>query len=47
MLRLASDHPDEAEIAAGIDERLTAENVGREVDYLDEHPRFEEPYGWA
>ncbi|TKX74164.1 DUF2891 domain-containing protein [Halorubrum sp. GN11_10-6_MGM] len=46
-LRLASDHPDEAEIAAGIDERLTPENVAREVDYLDENPGFEEPYGWS
>ena len=46
-LRLAADHPDEAEIAAGIDERLTPENVAREVDYLDENPGFEEPYGWS
>ncbi|SDF44793.1 Protein of unknown function [Halorubrum xinjiangense] len=46
-LRLAADHPDEAEIAAGIDERLTPGNVAREVDYLDENPGFEEPYGWS
>ncbi|TKX45391.1 MULTISPECIES: DUF2891 domain-containing protein [unclassified Halorubrum] len=46
-LRLAPDHPNEAEIAAGVDERLTPENVAREVDYLDENPGFEEPYGWS
>ena len=46
-LRLAPRHPDESEIAASVDERLTPENVAREVAYLDENPGFEEPYGWS
>ncbi|TKX53317.1 DUF2891 domain-containing protein [Halorubrum sp. SP3] len=44
-LRLVPSHPNEAEIAAGIEGRLTPENVAREVAYLDENPGFEEPYG--
>ncbi|OYR68563.1 DUF2891 family protein, partial [Halorubrum ezzemoulense] len=46
-LRLVPHHPDEADIAAGIDERLAPESVASEVAYLDENPGFEEPYGWA
>ena len=46
-LRLARDHPDEAAITESVDERLTPGNVAREVEYLDEHPGFEEPYGWS
>jgi hypothetical protein len=46
-LRLARDHPDEAAITESVDERLTPGNVAREVEYLDENPGFEEPYGWS
>ncbi|MFO8115294.1 MAG: DUF2891 domain-containing protein [Halorubrum sp.] len=46
-LRLVPDHPDEAAIAGGVDERLTPANVASEVDYIDENPGFEEPYGWS
>jgi hypothetical protein len=46
-LRLVPDHPDEAAIAERVDERLTPENVASEVEYLDENPGFEEPYGWS
>jgi hypothetical protein len=46
-LRLAPDHPDGTEITESVDERLTPEHVAREVEYLDENPGFEEPYGWS
>ncbi|QAU13861.1 DUF2891 domain-containing protein [Halorubrum sp. BOL3-1] len=46
-LRLVPNHPDGTEIAAGVDERVTPEGVASEVDYLDENPGFEEPYGWS
>jgi len=44
-LRLVPEHPDAAAITGRIDERLTPENVAREVDYFEENPGFEEPYG--
>jgi hypothetical protein len=47
QLRLFEDHPDEAAITRSIAERFTAANVEREVEYLDGHPSFEKPYGWA
>ncbi|WP_144796749.1 DUF2891 domain-containing protein [Halorubrum depositum] len=47
LLRLVPDHPDEPAIAAEIEGRLTPERVAGEVEYLDEHPGFEEPYGWS
>jgi len=47
LLRVAPDHPDEEAIATAVDERLTPEHVAGEVDYLDENPGFEEPYGWS
>jgi hypothetical protein len=45
--RLVDDHPREDEIRAALDARLTPDNVAAEVDYLDEHPGFERPYGWG
>ncbi|OYR41660.1 hypothetical protein DJ82_04425 [Halorubrum sp. Ib24] len=47
LLRVASDHPDEGEIATVVDGRLTPEHVAGEVEYLDANPSFEEPYGWS
>lgn len=47
QLRLFEDHPDEAAITERIDARLTPENVAGEVAYFEEHPSFEQPYGWA
>lgn len=47
QLRLFADHPAAAEIEDCIDARLTAENVEREVAYLDANRTFERPYGWA
>ncbi len=47
QLRLFEEHPDEAAIVGSISERFTAENVEREIAYLDDHPSFEKPYGWA
>jgi hypothetical protein len=46
-LRLFDDHPREAAIVAGIDDRLTPENVRQEAEYLAANPAFEKPYGWA
>lgn len=47
LLRLVPDHPDEAAIETEIEGRLTPEGVADEVEYLDENPGFEEPYGWS
>ncbi len=47
LLRLFDDHPDESRIREGIDERLTAENVERELERFEDDPTFEKPYGWA
>ena len=47
QLRLFDSHPRRAEIIATIDDRFTAENVDREIDYLKANPTFERPYGWA
>lgn len=47
QLRLFDDHPAAAEIAASIDDRFSAENIAREVEYLEENESFEKPYGWA
>ena len=47
QLRLFEDHPDEAAVVESVTGRFTAENVEREVEYLDDHPSFEEPYGWG
>ena len=47
QLRLFDDHPAEDVIVESIDARLTPENVAGEVDYFDENPTFEQPYGWA
>ena len=47
QLRLAERHPREDEITESIDARLTPENVAEEVTYFEEHPGFEQPYGWA
>ncbi|MFC7096221.1 DUF2891 domain-containing protein [Halobaculum marinum] len=46
-LRLFDDHPERDRIVAGIDARLTLENVAREVAFFDDHETFERPYGWA
>ena len=46
-LRLVPDHPDGTAITEVVGERLTPANVAGEVDYLDENPGFEEPYGWS
>ncbi|MHC3437250.1 DUF2891 domain-containing protein [Natrialbaceae archaeon A-gly3] len=46
-LRLFDDHPREAEIVECIDRRLTPENAEREVNYFEENPTFEKPYGWS
>jgi hypothetical protein len=47
LCRCVDDHPDEADIRAGIDDRLTDAGVAREVEYLDANPSFEKPYGWG
>lgn len=47
QLRLFDDHPDKAEIVDILDERLTDGNVAGEVAYLNDHPSFENPYGWG
>ncbi len=47
QLRLFDDHPAESEIRARIDARFTTENIEREVEYLEDNPSFEKPYGWA
>jgi hypothetical protein len=47
LCRCVADHPDEADIRASIDERLTDAGVAREVEYLDANPSFEKPYGWG
>ncbi|MDZ5811241.1 DUF2891 family protein, partial [Halorubrum sp. AD140] len=44
-LRLVPDHPDEAAITESVDDRLTPANIASEVEYLNENPGFEEPYG--
>jgi hypothetical protein len=46
-LRLFADHPDRETVVAGFEERLTAENVEREVASFEDNPTFERPYGWA
>jgi hypothetical protein len=35
------------EIRAGLDRTLTADNLVAEARYLEAHPGFERPYGWA
>lgn len=35
------------ELAGAIEARLTPENIAVEVAYLQAHPLFERPYGWA
>lgn len=47
QLRLAEDHPEERAIVESIDDRLTPENVEKEVAYFEDNPAFEQPYGWA
>ncbi|SFR58551.1 DUF2891 domain-containing protein [Halogeometricum limi] len=47
QLRLFDDHPSRTEIVRSIDARLTPENVATEVEWFEEHPTFEKPYGWA
>ncbi|MCO8242723.1 MULTISPECIES: DUF2891 domain-containing protein [unclassified Haladaptatus] len=47
QLRLFDDHPAESEIRARIDARFTPENIEREVEYFEDNPSFEKPYGWA
>ncbi|MFB6234396.1 MAG: DUF2891 domain-containing protein [Halopenitus sp.] len=47
QLRLFEDHPNRSDIVESIDERLTPENIEREVAYFEEHGSFEKPYGWA
>ena len=47
QLRLFDDHPKESEIRETIGERLTPENVRREIEQFEEKPTFEKPYGWA
>ncbi len=36
-----------AEVYAAADSLLTAETLGGELEYLQLHPSFERPYGWA
>lgn len=36
-----------ARVTEVLDARLTAANIAREVAYLEAHPGFERPYGWA
>jgi hypothetical protein len=50
LLRVASRYPDLADVEAldaSFARRITPDNVEVEVRYLDEHPWFERPYGWA
>lgn len=47
QLRLFDDHPVADDVVSSLARRFTAENVEREVDYLDENESFEKPYGWA
>lgn len=47
QLRLVDDHPNETEIVRSIDARLTPANVETEIEYFDDNPAFEKPYGWA
>ncbi|WP_380676337.1 DUF2891 domain-containing protein [Salinigranum sp. GCM10025319] len=47
QLRLFDDHPDEAAVVESVTSRFTTANVEREVQYLDDHPSFEKPYGWG
>lgn len=47
QLRLFDNHPDEREITACIDSRLTEANISQEVAYIEANPSFEKPYGWG
>ncbi|MXR51271.1 DUF2891 family protein [Halovenus sp. WSH3] len=47
QLRLSESHPRREEIISEIDERFTPANVRGEVEYFEENPTFECPYGWA
>jgi hypothetical protein len=47
VLRLYPMLPENGRIAAALDQHLSADALGAELDYLKSHPRFERPYGWA
>lgn len=47
QLRLFPDHPRRDDIVESIERRLTPGRVRREVEYFEENPTFEKPYGWA
>ncbi|MBW8172269.1 DUF2891 domain-containing protein [Ornithinimicrobium sp. Arc0846-15] len=53
LLHLLSNYPDDLQVEtrrralALLVDRLSAENLAVEVDYLSAHPGFERPYGWA
>lgn len=49
ILRLFPDLPEASQIRAAVGANLTAENIRREVQYLDQPGRksFERTYGWA
>jgi len=47
QLRVFEGHPERERIVASIDDRLTPTAVEAEVAFFEDHPSFEEPYGWA
>jgi hypothetical protein len=44
---LARVSPYGSEVAALLDRQLTVANMAAELAYLEKHPSFERPYGWA
>jgi hypothetical protein len=47
VLRRFPESEKAREIHAALDRTLTAENLAAESQYLEAHPGFERPYGWA
>jgi len=47
LLRLLPNIAAASEMRAALDEDLTAEKLGVEARYIDEHRGFERPYGWG
>lgn len=47
QLRLFDAHPKRDEIIERVENRFVSSKVRGEVEYFEEHPSFEKPYGWA
>jgi len=47
LLRLPPDAPPASDVRTVLHGHLTADALATETAYLDDHPRFERPYGWG